>query len=866
MAITMDGMFVNGQKVTFAPEDILSGDASVYTEEIGTAVEEWLEENVTGGEQVTDTTLTLPGVPADAEVTGNKIEDLKEDLNNVFTEPLTWVQGTINVTTGKTATDSDTTVVRTNAFYKFDKATGFIVSVPEGYTMRAYGYSTNDYTGYTGCSEYKKGMVASTMLPDESAFVRFVIRRADAGEITPVTAPSVELVKISFVANNAEDVHEIIRKTQGLFEETDNLWSLGNYLKDTGRVLGEFENEFPAGTYTLTMDVITNDVDSYRSKFELYKGTGKTYKDADRVVSGLAFNQNARTSVTFTANEPFTRFRIYASWTDAYSKNDIIIIKNIQLVSGDKPSEYKPPVIDNYNSAIGEIVTFTDFVSGYISTDHVTGDVINLTNVTADATASHVVIPCNEEDAFLIEAIGANNTDKRAVMFLDSNFAVIKKIWYRDDRTNDNYVAFDPHARIVYTPTSTKWIVVNHFTDEYTSYSPKVYKLSDNVLYNYLATYSYGLLPFTPVQDWKNHVVATYKSMVAIFKNGVVKLSKDCGYTWNSGVNISALGDISAFYLYANGTLAVFTNTKAYYIEDWTEYHEATCYETDGTLFTSTTTSNFLLTKSHTERKFVNGKDIFMFTNYHEGTIVRSLVWCSFDQGHTYKIIWEFGSRNTPTPTGSWQIRHGHDVIYYEPEDIFILCTGDSNATECMVFTVSLDVENQSCEVSLVGGPAREYKWSNMALWNNEIYYTQDNTLGSVWKCKYEDIGDLSKHEKILDGLYSDPTCLIIGNRGEMVVFCSESRNIGSYTGTFPFDAGTTARQIFYSSDRKTFVGAWLPVLALANKKSLLKHVKPVMSDGSLFALTYDTSGRVSFCLSDFLKSVGIVNAFAPVL
>ena len=43
MAITMDGIFVNGQKVTFHPENILSGDASAYTEEIGTAVEEWME-------------------------------------------------------------------------------------------------------------------------------------------------------------------------------------------------------------------------------------------------------------------------------------------------------------------------------------------------------------------------------------------------------------------------------------------------------------------------------------------------------------------------------------------------------------------------------------------------------------------------------------------------------------------------------------------------------------------------------------------------------------------------------------------------------------------------------------------------------
>lgn len=84
MAITMDGIFVNGQKVTFAPEDILSADPSAYTEQIGEAVEEWMEENVTGGEQVTDTTLTLPGVPADAKVTGDKFGELKKDLTSTL--------------------------------------------------------------------------------------------------------------------------------------------------------------------------------------------------------------------------------------------------------------------------------------------------------------------------------------------------------------------------------------------------------------------------------------------------------------------------------------------------------------------------------------------------------------------------------------------------------------------------------------------------------------------------------------------------------------------------------------------------------------------------------------------------------------
>lgn len=83
MSVTLDGIYVDGQKATFHPEDILTGDASAYTEEIGTAVNAWMEENVTGGEQVTDTTLTLPGVPADAKVTGDEIGALKEDLSIV---------------------------------------------------------------------------------------------------------------------------------------------------------------------------------------------------------------------------------------------------------------------------------------------------------------------------------------------------------------------------------------------------------------------------------------------------------------------------------------------------------------------------------------------------------------------------------------------------------------------------------------------------------------------------------------------------------------------------------------------------------------------------------------------------------------
>lgn len=146
MAITMDGIFVNGQKVTFAPENILTGDASAYTQEIGTAVEAWMEENVTGGEQVTDTTLTLPGVPADAKKTGDEIEALKEDLNEFdngrkpVDVDMEWSQGFINADGSIDTTVSTYYVTRKIAA---EELNGGVITSNPSYTLYAYRYKAD---------------------------------------------------------------------------------------------------------------------------------------------------------------------------------------------------------------------------------------------------------------------------------------------------------------------------------------------------------------------------------------------------------------------------------------------------------------------------------------------------------------------------------------------------------------------------------------------------------------------------------------------------------------------------------------------------------------------------------------------------
>ena len=165
MAITMNGIFVNGQKATFHPEDILSGDASVYTEEIGTAVEAWMEENVTGGEQVTDTTLTLPGVPADAKATGDKFSSLKEDLNSfsvLYAIGTDWQQGYIRNDTGEI--DSD----RHSCTSGYIESSGNAISLTVGSSYRT------KVAHYNSSKEF-----VEIVFPSSAGYKEFIVHAGD---------------------------------------------------------------------------------------------------------------------------------------------------------------------------------------------------------------------------------------------------------------------------------------------------------------------------------------------------------------------------------------------------------------------------------------------------------------------------------------------------------------------------------------------------------------------------------------------------------------------------------------------------------------------------------------------------------------
>ena len=80
----MEGIFINGEKAKFHPEDILDTDASQYTEEIGESVTAFLTEHLTNpSNPPIDTSLSIAGAAADAKETGDELTQLKSDLSDI---------------------------------------------------------------------------------------------------------------------------------------------------------------------------------------------------------------------------------------------------------------------------------------------------------------------------------------------------------------------------------------------------------------------------------------------------------------------------------------------------------------------------------------------------------------------------------------------------------------------------------------------------------------------------------------------------------------------------------------------------------------------------------------------------------------
>lgn len=373
---------------------------------------------------------------------------------------------------------------------------------------------------------------------------------------------------------------------------------------------------------------------------------------------------------------------------------------------------------------------------------------------------------------------------------------------------------------------------------------------------------SFGKYINIPKDTLGNQIIATHKRMYVRNNNGVLQLSKNGGKSWNAGVDVSAVGLIKTYHLYDDGTIAFFTHQRAYYCSDWMNYHEASVYEEDGTTqYSPSQYDNFTTTRDNKTRMYVGAQDAYVFGNYgitNEAN-TRRVIWASIDNGRSYKVIYEFNI------TGAYSIRHIHNVIYHPSYNCFLCATGD-DYNQSHVLRIDYNQTNDAWTITKIASGPR-YKWAGIAFYGAYIYYCCDNTPGAVYKCKFNDIADLTKHEIVINNLPNDPIGLFIGERGDMLITLSAHRSGQSNS---PFSSMIDTQKIYYSVDRKTFhnfKGYRLNDYA----DSIYYGFMPVNDDGRVLCgyfsngTTLDNWNKLpSVSLDLMVKRFGFPNAFKP--
>lgn len=481
------------------------------------------------------------------------------------------------------------------------------------------------------------------------------------------------------------------------------------------------------------------------------------------------------------------------------------------------------------------------------------GSTADIDNLNSGPDYCCAIIPVEFNDRFRILSYGQVNP--RTWGLIDENGNILSVA--DSNKSTTDHLRLDPIEITV--NNAAKYLVVN-CAYKLVGYTPKIIKLSTNETRNKIYE-EMGLIPNGIVELWKRRVVAAYKNYVAIYESQKIRFSNDCGHTFTDGVSVSEVTlPIKSYHFFDNGCIALFTQKKAYYIEsDWSELHEASCYEADGTTsYVPADVENWYTFSDYNERKIVNGQDWYVFGNYvvNGGNDTRKLIWASVDNGHTYKIICEFGSGFEYT------VRHVHCVVYYEPEDKYIVATGDS-ASESYVFTLEY---NNGWILQRVAGPSLQYKWASIDFFADELYYSYDNTPGQIRKCTYENIANLDSHEVVLDNTPNDAISIKFGQRGDAIVLLSWWRSNGTLDGAPP--QNVCSRMVYYSPNRKDFYPVYLPPI-VKNGYTTFSACKPVTADGHLICGAHKSGTTQwnllpSVYIDECVRKAGFPQAFLP--
>lgn len=780
---------------------------------------------------VVDNTLAVTGAAADAKKVGDELSDLKGDISELsqtvlheYTDASLWVSGTIDGKTGANATSNIR--IRTKNFLPTN-ITGF--RTDEGYSALLYVWDNDAYNGAfdgeVNNKTYSLQAVTEYTFPQfATSRYKIVLKRNDDATIA---------------LTDSEHIHFITNAEASPFDNDKTSVPIVTYW--TNSIINKANGDVVAEPTRILSGYISGD-SIFGLKMESdYKALIYVYDSELTYIGawlGLGFGKSSTVNMSKVYAFAFESGKYYRI---AIGKED-----NSQISISD-------------SSKIGFYTDIMDAIETPLSLSFEQGGISILNGTVFEADnrlRSSRLYPTH------INKVYAKEGYKIIV------YAYNSALQYVGAWTGTTFKSFGSTDELVYVSEYTidhsllyiyRFVLLKETNEALTVNDAENLGILIN---ERLSQIEYDVAIGENKEELPIHsdnCIFTLGYTYVKRENDTFYLSVDGGesYTKNIGVpdiDGNTFGVLRNAYVFKNGTFVVFDHQHAYYTDDWVEWHQSTCLDISGQAYVPTQYDTF--TVAHRPpRTIIDGEEILVFGNYNitNESSNRTVIWYSVDNGHTFKVAYEFNV------SGAAVARHIHGVYYCKHENNFWVTTGD-NALQSHLMKGVYDFSSDTWQFSVVATGAN-YKWACLAFYNDHFYYARDYTPGIVLEGKIGDESDVTKHYVILDDLPNDVIGLFVGEQvGEMLVSISMYR---TGTSTSPNTANYDSKRMWYSANRRDFVeinGNRFSELNV-NGSSFFRFCGPNAEGKILAGFEKSTAAGGVFVDNDSLPSVYLDNA-----
>lgn len=216
-------------------------------------------------------------------------------------------------------------------------------------------------------------------------------------------------------------------------------------------------------------------------------------------------------------------------------------------------------------------------------------------------------------------------------------------------------------------------------------------------------------------------VVETAMNYILKLENNTLKLSRDCGVTWQDKAN--TFGTIAHAHFFGDGTLLLCTWEKAYWTTDFVTFTETAIYDENGNPWTCESGGyHFFWQQKCDSVEVIDGVEMHYWGDYRLTGNVR--LWYTTDNGRTLKCAFNFGTSRIDGSIVS--ARHPHQFIYNKYDGYFYVTTGDHDgAVEIHLMRGKYSVQNDSWTWEMVG-EGNDYKFGQLIFDESFMYTVTD--------------------------------------------------------------------------------------------------------------------------------------------